>query len=74
MFDLKIGAESQRRQIRDYVKCIETHYTDIIARMKVRAKKAEVEAGKKLANVVNQKDKRSQLEEILIDAIDKTRL
>ena len=74
LFDMKIGQGSQRRQIQDYVKCIETHYTDIIAKLKVQAKKSTTQAMRKISNVVNVKDKRSQLEEVLVDAIDKTRL
>ena len=74
LFEMRITQHNIRRQILDYVKCIETHYMDIIQKMKTRARKIEVDAIKKIGISANRNDKRSQLEEILMDAIDKTRL
>lgn len=44
LFDMRIGQASIQRQITDYVKCIETHYTDIVAKLRVQKKKLEQEA------------------------------
>ena len=74
LFDMRITQHNIRRQILDYVKCIETHYMDIIQKMKTRNRKIEVDAIKKIGILANRNDKRTQLEEILMDAIDKTRL
>jgi len=46
LFDMRIGKSSIRRQIQDYVKCIETHYTDIITKLKRQAKKVAADASK----------------------------
>ena len=47
---------------------------DIIQKQKARSRKVEAEAIRKIGISANRHDKRSQLEEILMDAIDKTRL
>ena len=74
LFDMRIGSVTMRRQIQDYVKCIETHYTDIINKNRAKIKKMTFESQKDRGKVAIEKDKRSELEEVLIDAIDKTRL
>ena len=63
-----------RRQIVDYVKCIETHYMDIVQKLKLKVKKAEKDAVKKVGFAAYKHDKKSELEGVLIEAIDKTRL
>ena len=47
LFEMRITQHNIRRQILDYVKCIETHYMDIIQKMKTRARKIEVDATQK---------------------------
>ena len=47
---------------------------DVIQKLKVKAKKVEQEAAKKCGKVAFSLDKKKELEEVLIDAIDKTRL
>ena len=74
VFDMRIGQSSMRRQIIDYVKCIETHYTDIINKLRLKLKKSKLNAVKERGKAAIEKDKKSELEEVLIDAIDKTRL
>ena len=63
-----------RRQIIDYVKCIETHYTDIVSKLRMRLKRARQDSVKERGKAAFEKDKKTELEEVLIDAIDKTRL
>ena len=43
IFDMRIAESSMRRQIQDYVKCIETHYTDIISKLRGKMKRLTVE-------------------------------
>ena len=74
LFDMRIAQSSVRRQIQDYVKCIETHYTDIINKLRGKVKKLTFEVQKSRGKNAIEKDKRSELEEVLIEAIDKTRL
>ena len=74
LFDMRIGQSSVKRQIQDYVKCIETHYTDIIHKNKAKVKKLQLEVQKARGQKAMERDKKTELEEVLIDAIDKTRL
>lgn len=74
LFDMKIYQSNIKKQIQDYVKCLETHYTDIITKLRFKNKKQKFEAQKERGRFAVEKDRRSELEEILIDAIDKTRL
>ena len=71
---MRIGQTSIKRQIQDYVKCIETHYTDIIAKYRSRVKRLTFDLQKERGKSAMTKDKKTELEEVLIDAIDKTRL
>ena len=48
---MKISQSKTRRQIQDYVKCIETHYTDVIQKLKLKVKKVQQEAAKKYGKV-----------------------
>lgn len=74
IFDMRISQTSLKKQIQDYVKCIETHYSDIIHKIKSKVKKLTFELQKSRGMAAISKDKRSELEEILIDSIDKTRI
>ena len=71
---MRIAQTSIRRQIQDYVKCIETHYTDIINKLRVKIKRLTNDVQKERGQKAMEKDKRSELEEVLIEAVDKTRL
>ena len=71
---MRIAESSVRRQIQDYVKCIETHYTDIISKLRGKMKRLTLEVKVERGKQAMGRDKRSELEEVLIDAIDKTRL
>ena len=74
LFDMQVGPATMRRQIQDYVKCIETHYTDIIKNSHLKMKRIVAQSQKERGKAALEKNKRSELEEVLIDAIDKTRL
>ena len=71
---MRIAQTSIRRQIQDYVKCIETHYTDIINKLRGKIKRLTNDVQKERGQKAMEKDKRSELEEVLIEAVDKTRL
>lgn len=43
IFGMRISQTSLQKQIQDYVKCIETHYSDIIHKMRSKVKKLTVE-------------------------------
>jgi len=47
---------------------------DIIQKQKLKVKKVEQDAAKKRGTAAYYLDKKQELEEVLIDAIDKTRL
>lgn len=74
LFSMRIGQSSVRKQILDYVKCIETHYTDMVTKLRLKLKRIQFDLQKQRGMVAIHKDKRSELEEVLIDAVDKTRL
>ena len=61
-------------QIIDYVKAIESHYTDQITKCKTKMQRVIKEEKNKRGYHAIQVDKKSELEEIFMDALEKTRL
>ena len=74
LLSLKLKPFQVKKNITDYVKAVETHYTDVIDSQKLKVEKTIKSCNKKLGQVALRVDERSELQDILIDALEKTKL
>ena len=63
-----------QKQIVEYMSHVETFYNDKIGALVTKQKKLKNEMKKERGHLAKQRDDRSELEDILIDALEKTRV
>ena len=71
---MKLKPTEIKRNITDYVQAVETHYTGIIEGQKIKMDKVKKDCKSKIGQVAKRLDERSELQDILIDALEKTKL
>ena len=74
LLSLKLKPTEVKKNVTDYVRAVETHYTDIIEGQKVKIERTIKNCNKKVGQVALRIDERSELQDILIDALEKTKL